>query len=277
MMMVQEKSGYADVGDGKLYYEVAGEGETLVLIHAGFVDSGMWDAQWDEFAQHYQVIRFDMRGYGKSDPARAPVSRRRDLFRLLEQFGVDRAHLLGCSMGGEMIIDFTLEHPEMVSSLITVSATPSGFELQGEPPRYLFEMMDAAQKGDVDRASELQIRIWVDGMYREPDQVDPHVRQHAAAMNRIPVRNGTFAIADMQPLDPLAPPAVKRLNEIRVPTLVIAGALDHPEILRAADVIKEQIPNAAKKVVIPDTAHVPNIEKPAEFNRLVLEFLGGVK
>jgi pimeloyl-ACP methyl ester carboxylesterase len=262
---------YFDIDGSKLYYEVAGKGETLVLSHAGFVDSGMWDAQWDEFAKHYRVIRYDMRGFGKSDPIAAPVSRRDDLYRLLKHLEVERAVLMGSSMSGEIVLDFTLEHPEKVSALFVVSATPSGFELQGEPPPNLLEMMGAAQQGDVERASELQIRIWIDGMYRQPEQVSADVRRRAAEMNKIAVKNGTWA-QDMQPLNPLNPPAVGRLGEIHAPTLIVAGDLDHPELLRAADFMQASIA-CAKKQIISGTAHMPNMEKPVEFNRLVLEFL----
>jgi len=264
--------GYADPGDGKLHYEIEGKGEVLVLIHAGFVDSRMWDGQWDAFTQHYRVLRFDMRGFGKSDPATGPVSRRQDLFRLLQELGIEHAHLLGCSMGGETAIDFTLEHPEMVLSLIVVSATPGGFEMRGAPPSQLLEMLQALEQGDPDRVSDLQIRLWVDGSFRQPEQVDPRVRQHAAEMNRIPVKNGTWAIADANPLNSLNPPAVGRLGDIVVPALVMAGSLDNPEILRAADLLTNEI-KGAKKIIMSDTAHVPNMEKPGEFNQIVLDFL----
>src|SRR5690606_15491911 len=116
-------------------------------------------------------------------------------------------------MGGATAIDFTLEHPEMVMSLIAVSAVPDGFEMRGEPPPDLMEMIGAMQQGDLKRASELQIRIWVDGMFRQPEQVDPNVRQRAAEMNWIPVSSGTMAL-DMQPVNPLTPPAIERLSAI---------------------------------------------------------------
>jgi len=265
-------AGYVDLGDGKLYYEIEGKGETLVLCHAGFVDSRMWDGQWDAFTQHYRVLRFDMRGFGKSDPATGPVSRRQDLYRLLQELGIERAHVLGCSMGGEMAIDFTLEHPEMVLSLVIVSGTPGGFEMKGEPPSQILEMLQAIEQGDLERVSGLQIRLWVDGIYRQPEQVDPRVRKLASEMNRIAVENGTWARADANPLNPLNPPAVKRLAEIDAPVLVLAGSLDHPEVLRAADLLAKGIRNT-KKIILPDSAHVPNMEKPAEFNQVVLDFL----
>jgi len=269
------KTGYVNVGDGNLWYEIGGEGDTLVLIHAGFVDSRMWDDQWEAFTQHYRVIRFDQRGFGKSDPAQGPVSRRADLLRLLDELSVERAALLGCSMGGTAAMDIALEHAERVSALIAVSAVPGGFQLQGEPPRYLMEMMGAAQQGNLERTSDLQIRIWVDGPFREPEQVNPSVRQRAAEMNRIPVQQGTFFIADGQSLNPLDPPAARRLNEFRMPALIIAGALDDPEILRAAELMASEI-QGAQKVILPSSAHLPNMENPQLFNQTVLSFMGGL-
>lgn len=268
-------SGTINVNGTNLYYEMAGEGLPVILGHAGFVDSGMWDAQWEALAARYKVIRYDMRGYGQSDLAPSPVVRRDELYGVMRALDIDRAALIGCSLSGEMMLDFALEHPERVSALTLVSAVPSGFEMQGEPPAALFEMIGAVQQGDVERASELQIRIWVDGQFRQPEQVDADVRQRAAEMNLIAVKNGTWATAESQPLNPLTPPAATRLHEIGVPTLVIAGALDHPEILRAADVLVSGI-DGAQKLIIADSAHVPNMEKPAEFNTAVLRFLNAL-
>jgi pimeloyl-ACP methyl ester carboxylesterase len=145
--------------------------------------------------------------------------------------------------------------------------------MQGEPPRYMMEMIGAMQQGNFEQASELQIRIWIDGMYREPHEVDSHVRQKAAEMNRIAVNNQTFFIADSQPVNPLVPAAINRLNEIQCPVLVIDGALDHPEMSRAADLMLTQIPNATRHQ-IEGASHLPNMEKPQEFNRMILDFLG---
>lgn len=272
MTKTATQTGYIEVNDAKLYYEMAGEGQPVILGHAGFVDSGMWDAQWEVLSAGFKVIRYDMRGYGKSDLAPSPVSRRDELLGVMRALDIDRAALIGCSLSGEVMLDFALVHPEMVDALVLVSSVPGGFEMVGEPPAALFEMIGAVQAGDVTRASELQIRLWVDGGYRQSEQVDPTVRGRAAAMNLIAVKNGTWATAESQPINPLTPPAVGRLNEIGVPTLVIVGALDHPEILRAADVMAGTIPDA-QKVIIADSAHVPNMEKPAEFNAAVLALL----
>jgi pimeloyl-ACP methyl ester carboxylesterase len=271
-MMIQTTSGYVGAGDGRLYYEVAGEGEPLVLSHAGFLDSRMFDAQWQALARHFRVIRYDMRGYGRSTQVSGPLCRRDDLRRLLEHLRLTQAHLVGCSMGGEIALDLALEQPELAASLTLVGATLGGFALQGDPPRYVMDMFDAMQRGDVEGTSELQIRIWLDGSFREPDQVDRALRERALSMNRIPVERQTFGIADMQPLTPLDPPAVDRLHEINCPALIVAGSLDHPEILRAAAMMTAAIPGA-RQVLIDDSAHVPSFEQPDTFNRALLDFL----
>jgi 2-hydroxy-6-oxonona-2,4-dienedioate hydrolase len=274
--MTQVTNGYVELDGGKLYYEVAGEGEPLVLAHAGFVDSRMWDDQWQAFSQHFRVIRFDLRGFGKSDPSETPVTRRDDLYRLLKHLNIKRAALLGCSLSGEISLDLALERPELVTALIVVSTVPGGFELQGEPPRYLLEMMAAMEQGDVALASELQNRIWIDGPFRQPEEVDQRVRQRAAEMNRIALANMTWLKMDASPFNPLYPSASHRFNEIGVPTLIIAGGLDDPEILRTADVMASAIPGA-KKVILPDCAHLPNMEQPEQFNQVVLDFLISLK
>lgn len=94
-------------------------------------------------------------------------------------------------------------------------------------------------------------------------------------MNQIPVRNMTWAVADMEPVNPLDPPAAQQLHNVHAPTLVVVGALDNPEIMRAADVMVASI-KGAQKAVIAGTAHIPSMEKPAEFNKIVLEFLSTI-
>lgn len=268
------QTGYVEQADGKLYYEMDGESneEVLVLSHAAFLDSGMWDAQWSAFSQHYRVIRYDMRGYGKSDPVTGPRVRRQDLRMLLEHLEVESAHLLGCSMGGEIVLDLALEEPDLVRSLIIVNGPPSGFVPQGEPPAHLFDMLGAMQQGNLELASELQLRIWFDGPQRTPQQVNQAMRQRAAQMNQLFVANNTWAIADMQPLAPLQPPAIERLDEVKIPALIIKGELDHSENLRASALLANGIPQA-KVASIANAAHVPNMDEPAVFNEIVLRFL----
>ncbi|MHB8088420.1 MAG: alpha/beta fold hydrolase [Anaerolineaceae bacterium] len=271
--MIETTKSYMDLGDGQLYFETAGVGMPLVFSHAAFLDSRMFDAVWEPLAKHFRVIRYDMRGFGKSSPVTGPLCRRTDLLQLLNHLDVTDAHLVGCSNGGQLSLDLALEQPQRVASLTLVGSTPSGFELRGEPPRHLFEMFDAMQQGDNDLSNELQIRIWLDGEHREPQQVDSALRKKALEMNRIPVSQSTFFIADTQPVNPLDPPAIARLESVKCPTLVIAGALDHSEVLRAANEMAERIPNA-RKGLIESAGHVPGYEQPDRFVKLLLDFLG---
>lgn len=258
------------------YYEMAGEGEVVVLGHAGFVDSRMWDDQWQDFTKHYRVIRYDMQGYGQSGSVTAPISRREELLNLLHSLNVTKAHFVGSSLSGALFIDIALEFPDLVKSLVVISAVPNGFEMQGEPPRYVMEMFEAWQKDELDQVTELQLRIWIDGNSRDPDQVNQELRQRVAQMAVIPVQNRTMLISDGEPIDPLDPAAISRLNEIQCPTLIIDGLLDHPEIHRASALMVAQIPNARRET-LSDAAHMPSLEHPTEFNQKVLEFLQSVE
>lgn len=260
------KRGIASIEGVDLYYEIAGTGPALVLAHAGFVDRRMWDDQFLVFAQHYRVVRYDRRGFGNSKITQDPFSHRRDLYQLLKFLDIKKAHLLGCSMGGQTMIDFALEHPQMITSLVLVASTLSGYPMQGEIPKPLQELGAALQAQDLQRAAELAVRIWIDGPRRTPDQVDARVRKRAREMSLTALPS---AFVEEQPLKP---PAYERMRELTAPTLVIIGELDDDSIVRVSEMLTTRIAGA-RKVIIRGAAHLPNMEKPAEFNQEVLAFL----
>ncbi len=225
-MAEQLQKGFAEVNGTSLYYEVAGEGHPLVLNHGGLVDHHLWDGQFDAFAQHFKVIRYDIRGFGASgmlSKGMEPYSMERDLHSLLQFLGIEKTYVLGLSLGGTLIA----------------------------------------------RSVEISLQLWTDGPYRTPQQVDPQVRERVRAMTTHNYERGDDE--DVQPQE-MEPPAAGRLSEIRVPVLIIAGGQDAEAILKIADTLEKSIAGA-KKVVIPGTAHHPNMEKPQEFNRAVIEFL----
>ena len=272
MTNVHLTGGVAPVNGAELYYEMAGAGPAVVFVHAGIADRTMWDEQLDTFAQHFLVLRYDMRGYGQSPPVAGDFSHHADLYALLQYLALDRAALMGCSKGGGAILDLALVHPEAVTALIPVCAAPSGIEFTGDPPRQWDELVAAFKAGDFERASELEVQIWVDGARRTPDQVDARIRDRIRAANMVVLRNDSKELGSEARLDP---PAARRLGEIKAPTLVVVGDLDDPNIVNAAAMLDAQIPGA-RKVVIGGTAHLPNMERPDELNRHVLEFLRGV-
>lgn len=274
--MSQTNKAFFEVEDGTLYYEQTGDGFPLVLSHAAFLDSRMFDGLVELLVPHYRVIRYDMRGYGQSSPVKGPMCRRKDLAALLEHLGVTQAHLLGCSNGGEISLDLALEKPQLAASLTLVGSTPSGFKMEGAPPQKILEMMAAMQSGNLERASELQIQIWLDSDFRRPNQVEPGLRLKALEMNRIPIQQNTFFTADVQPLTPLDPPAVNRLEEVTCPVMITAGSLDHAEVVRAAAEMTARIPNA-RQIIFTDCGHVPSYEKPELFAEKLLGFLEEIK
>lgn len=257
-----------DLNDAQIYYEAAGQGQPFVMLHAGIAHSAMWDPQFEYFAHKYRVIRYDQRGFGKTVTTSKEIDRRADLLALLDRLGVERAILMGCSMGGSTALDFTLEHPERVAALILIDAGASGFE----PPQELvkqWEEQDAAfAAGDLERVIALELAMWVDGPNRTAEQVNPDVRAKVRAMEL-----DNFKIdADDYRSVPLDPPAAGRLNHIKVPTLVIVGTGDQPYVVENAQRLAREIPNA-QLLMLEKLGHLPSLEKPEEVNRGIEEFL----
>src|ERR1700756_3460854 len=147
-------TGYAEVDNGLLYYETAGKGPALVLIHAGFLDSRMWDDQFELFSKTHKVIRYDVRGFGKSDKATSKFSNYSDLHTLLEYLRVESASLIGCSMGGRIALDFAVEHPNEVQSLILVSPAVSGYKPSDPEEERLWKEFDDRMKPQEDAIRE---------------------------------------------------------------------------------------------------------------------------
>lgn len=265
--------GFAEINGGKLYYEIAGEGPALVLIHGGLVNSGLWDKQFDVFAQHCRTVRYDVRGFGQSDGATRPFSNHGDLRDMLDFFGIERAAVLGLSMGGAIVIDFALAYPERTAALIPVAAAISGYRPPESARGLWAPINEAYERGDKALALELSLKVWTDGPQRTPEQVDPAVRERVRAMTE---HEFTRPEINEQLLQQLEPPAYDRVNTIHAPTLVISGDADLPHINANMAHLAATVPGA-QHVVIHDAAHHLPLEKPAEFNRAVLDFLSHVR
>jgi pimeloyl-ACP methyl ester carboxylesterase len=265
------KTGLISVDGAKIYYETAGEGPILVMIHAGVADSRQWNNEFAFFAQHYHVLRYDMRGYGNSEPVEGEYSHLSDLVAL---FGALNLHepliIMGCSMGGGLAMDFALAYPSRMRALIMVDSGPSGLKLDIPASAKFKEVEKAFEAGDLDRVAELEAQIWFDGTGRSPEQVNPGMRKLLIDMDRkalaYEVRQLGKRVPDTQA------PAFDRLEEMDIPVMVIVGAHDTPFSLAAADYMVERI-RFARKLVIQDAAHLPNLDQPLEFQRIVKSFL----
>ncbi len=272
-------NGFVPVESGELYYETAGQGQALTFIHAGVADSRMWDEQFEFFSQYYQVIRYDTRGFGKTRTFGTPsFSNRQDLYDLLKQLGIEKTYLVGLSRGGEIALDFTLEHPEIIAALVPVAAGLSGFDDldMSELPAYELQKFEELEKleesGDFEKAAALSADLWVDGLQRTPGTVDRRIRDKVYEMTLLGYKRDD---GKGQP-QPLQPPAAGRLDELKVPTLIIVGDIDETPTMKMAEAMERGIAGA-KRVVFPGVAHMVNMEKPEEFNRVLLGFLQGLK
>ena len=265
-------SGLADINGAQLYYEVKGTGQPLLLLHAGIADNRMWDAQFEAFSQVYQVIRFDMRGFGRSNMPSGPFSNYEDVHGLLDFLKIKTLYLLGISWGGAIALDFALAYPNFVKALI-LGAPSVGGEIPSERiTNFWEEEEEALEKGDIERTTELNLRFWVDGLHRQGNQVSSELRERVQEMQMDIFQKDIPE--DIEEIE-LNPPAIGRLGEIAIPVQVMIGELDLEEKLALADKIISQIPKS-KKVAIPGTAHVLNMEKPEVFNQGVLDFLAKI-
>lgn len=269
-MAVSREIGYVEVDGGRLYYEVAGAGHSVLFVHADVADCRMWDEQFDTFARRYRVIRYDHRGFGKTTSEDVTFSHRQDIVALLRHLGVEKTAVVGLSNGASLALDFTLEHPELVDALIVASGGISGNQpsaTEAEIP--LFGTYAALlERQDYAALTDLAIRVWADGPNQPEGRADPQVRERVREMvaNNYRTHHEKF-----QPLE-LDPPAIGRLDAVRMPTLAIAGDLDFSGTIAAMKLLGQRV-SGARYVVFPGAAHMVNMEQPERFNALVLEFL----
>ena len=270
------KSGYASSGAAKIYFETAGAGPDLVFVHAGVSDSRMWAPQVEAFAGEFRVTRYDHRGFGKSKMTDEPYALRDDLFNVIRHVDIPRAVLIGCSMGGATAIDFALEHPQTVSALVLVGSGVSGLndpkQLSADSLKHWTEFLTLVRDRDVERAREMDAKYWIDGPSRDSARIDPVYRTRARQLHRENFSIDRFAHQEQ----PLKPPAIDRLRELAAPTLVVIGDNDAEDLIKLADRFAAEIPNATL-VTIANAAHLPSLEHPDEFNRILSRFLAGVR
>ncbi|MDX2436186.1 MAG: alpha/beta hydrolase, partial [Acidobacteriota bacterium] len=212
--------------------------------------------------------RYDASAHGRSDLPPVAYWDHADLRALMDHLGIDRAVLVGLSMGGRVAIDMALEEPQRVQAVVAVSSGLGGYLFESD---FHFEnrksMIAAWKSGDFDAVVEAFQREWTDGPRRSPDEVDPDIRERVRAMARATVDSVMEGRS-------LYPPAIDRLADLEVPMLVVVGALDMPGIHEIAELLVTANPQA-EVVTIPNVAHMVNLEAPEEFNRLLLEYLEG--
>jgi 3-oxoadipate enol-lactonase len=262
-------SGTASVNGATLHYEVTGTGYPLVLIHGGAVDMRVWDDQVRDFSRDFRVIRYDLRGAGGSSDIRESFSNTEDLHALLRFLKVDRAHLLGISRGGGIAFDFTLAFPDMVDRLVLVSAN------LGRTPAAYQKMFEAATEAGKKDGAASAASVWGNDPYQGATREKPEARRRVLEIitdNIARFRGFAPGSVRVEQRSLSTRPAYERLSDIRVPTLVIAGANDAPDARANYDRWAAGIPGA-KKLVFDGAAHLVPIDQTEKFNKAVREFL----
>lgn len=253
-----------------VWHDVHGEGPPVVLLHAGVSDSRLWEPQLDSFAQSHTVLRVDLPGFGNSPLETNPVSFRGAVRDAMDAEGIDRAALVGVSLGGNTALELALDSPERVTALVLVGAGLHDHEWSEEVTSFFAAEEEALERGDLEAAVDANLRTWLAGPRRALEDIDPALRELVGEMQKQAFRQQR-GHEDVRMLR-LDPPESERLGEVKVPTLVVTGDEDVADIHRIADRLAAGIPGA-KRATIAAAAHLPSLERPEEFDRIVLGFL----
>ncbi|PRX44220.1 pimeloyl-ACP methyl ester carboxylesterase [Prauserella shujinwangii] len=275
------------VGGARLAYDEAGSGPTVVFVHAGCADRRMWEHQFHALADTYRVIRYDWRGYGGSTDADGDFAYHEDLLALLDALDVPEAALVGASDGGRTALDAALAEPGRIAALALAAPGLSGHEW---PPSMLeryrrrvhdvlgADRLSAYRRGEVAEIDETELAVYaraeteflVAGPDRSWRDLPAEVWRLALAMDTD--LNRRHWSRPQRPGKLLRPPAKERLAEVTVPTLVVRGLADVPEIQEVSVLLAERIPGA-RRVDLPGTGHLPPLERPEDVTAALRAFL----
>jgi pimeloyl-ACP methyl ester carboxylesterase len=259
-------SGDAHVNGARLYYEVYGQGAPLVFLHAGLADRRMWDDQVDYFVDHHTVVRFDARGYGKSEAPAEPYIPADDLYLLLRFLGIDRACIIGLSMGATLAFDYAVAHPEAVSALVVVAGSPGWQPFSDGLIRRTSTYLAVGRE----KGPSTLVEGWLNDPMLAAAKTQPRVAQQ---MRMFISENAAGLLATSL----MRPPNIPQPNllDLHVPTLIMVGNRDDREIVERAHAMRRDIPGA-QEVVVKGAGHMVNLEKPGEFNRALARFVNRV-
>lgn len=263
-----------DSGRAQLWVETAGSGAPVVLLHAGVADRRMWREQVAALAPSFRAVAYDRRGFGRTQHADERYSHVGDLLAVLDAIDPARpAILVGCSQGGRIALDTALAFPGRVRALVLVAPAISGAPEPADFPPALQPLIEdyerAEASGDPDLLNDVEAHAWLDG------PAEPRGRVAGAARDLFLAMNGIALRAEPCGTENEPPSALERVGEIRLPVLVIWGDRDFPHVIDNCRHLAATIPNARTRVLA-GTAHLPNLEQPAEFNRIVADFCAGL-
>jgi 3-oxoadipate enol-lactonase len=260
------RSGFTLTAGGRLYFEAAGRGErAVVFIHGGQMDRRIWDRQFASYGKSYRVIRYDVRGFGKTGLPTKGYSDVEDLYELLRYLKIEKASIVGLSLGGRIAVDFTLKHTEMVDSIVLADPGLSGWKWSDDENHRGEVIFKAARDVGFQKSSEL----WLADPYMAPAMRKPAVSER---IRRLVRANAYDEFANPFLDRDLDLSSIDHLGEIHAPTLILIGDQDVPDIQKIVDKLTAGI-KGSRRELIKDSGHITNMEQPEQFDRLVLGFL----
>ena len=258
------------VPGGELYAVADGDGPPIVLLHAGVVDSRVWEPFVPLLTSAgYRAIRYDARGFGRSMTEDVEFRRVDDLLAVLDAFGAERAALVGNSQGGQIALDLAVTHPDRVAALVQLASGIGGLEVPMSPRDEAVEQRyeEVDQAGDVEALTDFELALWGAGVEQPVERLSPELRAFLRPM---------FADANEgRPRGrqvPIDPQAAERLDQLTMPVLFVHGGLDFSYVELFGRHLEANVPNA-RLVVLPGVAHLVAVEAPEETARLVLDLI----
>lgn len=258
-----------------IFYEEQGSGLPVVLIHAGYLDSRMWDNQVKAFSKKYRVIRYDVRGFGRSSRSKAKYSDAADLLALLDHLKIRKAVLVGVSNGGRISFDFAVEHPDRVAAMIPVDFGIKGYRSSGPEENKLWkkvseqepEYLRLRKEGKFREAAAIDVDLWTSALSgKAREQILDIAQENVHTDDDDP---DSFQISP-------EPPAFQRLGVLKMPILMIMGHRDVPGMIALNRRVHSLIPES-ELVIIEGADHIPSLSKPEEFNRTVIGLLDKIR
>jgi len=249
-----------DVNGARLWYDEAGSGPAVLLLHGGLGDSGLWEPVVPLLAERFRTIRTDLRFYGRSTGPAVPWSWQEDTVGVLDELGIERAAVVGLSLGGKLALDVALAHPDRLWAVVGVAPGLGGHrsDAYSEEQDARYEVAEAT--GDLEAAMEIDFEVWAplgaDERIRELWQATPEAKSLPPGL---------------EPLDAPGAPAKERLGELAVPTLVVTASRDPAGMREIGPLVARAAPDA--RHVELDSDHYLTLREPELLASVLVEFL----
>jgi pimeloyl-ACP methyl ester carboxylesterase len=263
----QTNSGFAEINATRIYYETAGAGEPVIFIHGMALDSRVWNPQWEAFAKAFRVIRYDVRGFGKSGRVTATHNPTEDLKLLMDFLNIKKATLIGHSMGGNIALNFAVKHPGYVKKVIAADAIVDGFANRTPELNQIFKTVtDTTREKGWKHGQAIWLRSSLFQLYLGDSACLRLLHNIVGEYHGDHFYNRSWAPSYGEPA------TIELLTQVKSPVLIITGEKDEQTLVLVADLLHQKLTDNRKLVMV-GAGHFPNLDKPDEFNKLCMEFI----